>query len=143
MNSGRVRSTSPRLTNTTEGTTMKQMLGFAVSVLGSVAVWAQPPPPFPVPISGGDVIPPPINAFTPGDATAGFDGLNAEPFVVRNIKGVTAMGYTAGEATDSAGVAYQVITDLRVFKGDYIGATPTFPSGGSTSARAHGTFVMI
>jgi hypothetical protein len=63
--------------------------------------------------------------------------------VVRNIKGVTAMGYTAGEATDSAGVAYQVVTDLRVFKGDYIGATPTFPSGGSTSARAHSTFVLI
>jgi hypothetical protein len=124
---------------------MKQILGFAVSVLGSLAVWAQPPPPqvFPVPISGGDVIPPPINAFAPGDATIGFDGRDAEPFVVRNIKGVTAMGYTMGHATDSAGTAYQVITDLRVFQGDYVGATATFPSGGSTSARAHGTFVLI
>ena len=122
---------------------MKRTTGFAVSVLSSAAVWAQPPQVLPVPISGGDVVPPQINVFAPGDATAGFDGLNAEPFVVRNIKGVTAMGYTAGEATDSAGVAYQVATDLRVFKGDYIGATPTFPSGGSTSRRAHGTFVLI
>lgn len=123
---------------------MKRIAGFVVSVLGSAAVWAQPPPHvFPVPISGGDVIPPQIDVFAPGDATAGFDGLNAEPFVVRNIKGVTAMGYTAGEATDSTGAAYQVATDLRVFKGDYIGARSTFPAGGSTSARAHGTFVLI
>ena len=124
---------------------MKQILGIAVLVLGSVAVWAQAPPPqvFPVPISGGDVIPPAINVFAPGDATVGFDGRNAEPFVIRNIKGVTAMGYTAGHATDSAGTAYQVMTDLRVFQGDFVGATSTFPAGGSTSARSHGTFVFI
>jgi hypothetical protein len=124
---------------------MKQMLGFAVSVLGSVAVWAQPPPTqvFPVPISGGDVIPPPINAFAPGDATLGFDGRDAEPSVIRNIKGVIAMGYTMGEATDSAGTAYQVITDLRVFRGDYVGAMSTPPAVASASARAHGTFVLI
>jgi len=124
---------------------MKQVLGFAVSVLGSLAVWAQAPPPqvFPVPISGGDVIPPPINAFSPGDAAIGFDGLNAEPFVVRNIKGETAMGYTMGHATDGAGNGYQVITDLRVFQGDYVGVTAALPAGGSASTRAHGTFVMI
>jgi len=124
---------------------MKQILGFAVSVLGSLAVWAQAPPPqvFPVPISGGDVIPPPINAFSPGDSTIGFDGLNAEPFVVRNIKGETAMGYTMGQATDGAGNGYQVITDLRVFQGDYVGVTAALPAGGSAGTRAHGTFVMI
>ena len=32
----------------------------------------------------------------------------------------------------------QVITDLRVFQGDYVGATSTF-----TPTRAHGTFVLI
>jgi hypothetical protein len=89
------------------------------------------------------VIPPPINVFAPGDAAIGFDGRDAEPFVVRNIKGVTAMGYTMGQATDGAGNAYQIVTDLRVFKGHYIGATSTFPAGGSASARAHGIFVMI
>jgi hypothetical protein len=122
---------------------MKQILGIAVLALGSVAVWAAPPPVFPVPISGGDVIPPAINVFAPGDATVGFDGRDAEPFVIRNIKGVTAMGYTAGHATDGAGTAYQVMTDLRVFQGDFVGATSTFPAGGSTSARSHGTFVFI
>jgi hypothetical protein len=124
---------------------MKQVLGFAISVLGSVAVWAQAPPPqvFPVPISGGDVIPPPINAFAPGDPALSFDGRDAEPYVITNIKGVTAMGYTMGQATDSARNAYQVVTDLRVFQGDYVGATSTLPGGGSGSARAHGTFVMI
>jgi len=123
---------------------MKQILGFAVLALGSVAVWAQAPPPvFPVPISGSDVIPPSIKAFAPGDPAIGFDGRDAEPYVIANIKGVTAMGYTMGVATDGAGNAYQVVTDLRVFQGDYIGATSTFPAGGSTSARAHGTFVLI
>jgi hypothetical protein len=122
---------------------MRRMLVFAVSVLGSVAVWAQAPPPqvFPVPIPGGDVVPPPINAFAPGDALLGFDGLNAEPYVITNIEGVTAMGYTMGQATDSAGTAYQVMTDIRVFQGDYIGRVST--SGVSASTRAHGTFVLI
>ena len=122
---------------------MKRIAGFVVSVLGSAAVWAQPPQVFPVPISGGDVIPPPINAFAPGPAAIGFDGRDAEPYVIRNIKGRVAMGYTMGEATDSAGHAYQVVTDLRVFRGDYVGATPALPAVASKSARAHGTFVLI
>ena len=123
---------------------MKRAIGFAVSILGSVAVWAQAPPPevFPVPISGGDVIPPPINAnidaYAPGDPAIGFDGLNVEPYVIENIKGEVAMGYTTGHATDSTGAGYQVVTDLRVFQGDYVGATSTF-----TPTRAHGTFVLI
>ena len=119
---------------------MKRIAGFAVSVLGSAAMWAQAAPPtvFPVPISGGDVIPPTINVFAPGDPAVGFDGRNAEPNVIENIKGEIAMGYTAGQATDSAGAGYQVVTDLRVFQGDYVGATSTF-----VPTRAHGTFVMI
>ena len=122
---------------------MKRIVGFAVSVLSSAAIWAQAQAPqvFPVPIPGGDVVPPPINVFAPGDAALGFDGRDAEPYAIRNIKGMTAMGYTMGHATDSAGNAYQVITDLRVFQGDYVGARSTF--GRSASARAHGTFVLI
>jgi hypothetical protein len=100
-----LQSIAPHLTNTTEGTTMKRILAFAVSILGSVAVWAAPPPVFPIPIRGGDQIPPPINAFAPGPPALAFDGLNAEPFVITNISGVTAMGYTLGQATDSAGTA--------------------------------------
>lgn len=122
---------------------MKRLLAFAVSVLGSVVVWAAPPAPvFPIPIRGGDQIPPPINAFAPGPSALGFDGLNAEPFVITNIKGKTAMGYTLGQATDSAGNAYQVFTDLRVFRGDYVGAQLS-SAGVPGSAGAHSTFVLI
>lgn len=122
---------------------MRRILGFAVLVLGSVAAWAQAPPPqvFPVPIRGGDVIPPHINVFAPGDPALGFDGLNAEPYAITNVRGVTAMGYTMGQATDGAGNGYQVVTDLRVFQGDYIGAVSA--SGVTASTRAHGTFILI
>jgi len=51
------------------------------------------------------------------------------------------MGYTLGTATDNAGKQYQVITDIRVYKGDYYGAVSTFPAGGTTTSqkKAHGT----
>jgi hypothetical protein len=118
---------------------MKRIASFAVSMLGA-AVWAQASPPevFPVPISGGDVIPPTIAAYAPGDPAIGFDGRDIEPYVIENIKGEVAMGYTTGHATDSAGAGYQVVTDLRVFQGDYVGATSSF-----VPTRAHGTFVLI
>ena len=130
---------------------MKRTLGFAMSVLSSAAVWAQAAPQvFPVPIPGGDVIPPltsNINQFTPGVPGPGdfFDGVNAEPNGITNFKGVVALGYTLGTATDNAGKQYQVITDIRVYKGDYFGAVSTFDAGGTTTSRkkAHGTFVEI
>jgi hypothetical protein len=130
---------------------MKRAIGFAVSILTSAAVWAQTPPQvFPVPIAGGDVIPPltvNIAQFTPGVPGPGvfFDGVNAEPNGITNFDGVIAMGYTLGTATDNAGKQYQVITDIRVYKGDYIGAVSTFGAGGTTTSRkrVHGTFVEI
>jgi hypothetical protein len=130
---------------------MKQAIGFAVSILTSAAVWAQTPPQvFAVPIPGGDVIPPltiNINQFAPGPPGPGvfFDGVNAEPNGITNFEGVAALGYTLGTATDNAGKQYQVITDIRVYKGDYIGAASTFGGGGTTTSRkkAHGTFVEI
>lgn len=127
---------------------MKRVLGFAVSVLSTAAVWAQAPQVLPVPITGGDVVLPSsyINIFTPGVVGAPngpFDGLNAEPHVFTNFDGVIAMGYTLGTATDNAGKQYQIITDIRVYQGDYIGAQSTFPAGGTASAKAHGTFVEI
>ena len=128
---------------------MKRQIGFAVSILTSAAVWAQAPPQvFPVPIPGGDVIPAPLNSpinqFTPG-VGAGFDGENAEPNGITNFDGVIAMGYTLGTATDNAGKLYQVITDVRVYQGDYFGAVSTFDAGGTITSRkrAHGTFVEI
>jgi hypothetical protein len=130
---------------------MKRTLGFAVSILGSAAVWAQAPPQvLPVPIPGGDVYPPPVNQitqFTPGVPGPGvfFDGVNAEPNGITNFDGVFAMGYTLGTATDNAGNPYQVITDIRVYQGDYYGAVSTFGAGGTITSRKklHGTFVEI
>jgi hypothetical protein len=83
-----------------------------------------------------------FNQFLPGEG-AGLDGLNAEPHGMTNFRGSVAMGYTSGLATDTAGNSYQVITDIRVYRGEYIGAQPTFGAGGATSAKARGTFVEI
>jgi hypothetical protein len=118
----------------------------ALLFLTGVAVWGQVQVPTvqPLPLPGGDVISPYglFNQFVPGVGSI-YDGLNADPHGITNFRGVTAMGYTLGLATDNSGKTYQVITDVRVYQGDYVGAQPTFPAGGSTSAKAHGTFVEI
>lgn len=125
---------------------MRRGLLLPVLLLGSLALRAQSqlPPVLPVPIPGGDLIAPfgLFNQFFPGVGT-GFDGLNADPQGITNFSGAVAMGYTTGQATDSAGKTYQVITDIRVYQGDYIGAQATYSAGGTTSARAHGTCVEI
>ena len=126
---------------------VRRRLGYALCILlvCSFPVWGQVDP---VPIPGGDIIPLTatsttfFNQFFPGVGT-GFDGLNADPHGITNFRGVVAMGYTNGLATDNANNAYQVITDIRVYQGDYIGAVATFGGGGTTSAKAHGTFVEI
>ena len=98
----------------------------------------------PIPVPGGDVIPPVglINQFFPGVGSI-YDGLNADPHGITNFRGLAAMGYTDGIGTDNAGKTYHIITDVRVYQGDYVGAQATYPGGGSTSAKAHGTFVEI
>jgi hypothetical protein len=103
---------------------------------------------YPVPIPGGDVFKTnggPIvfsNLFGPGVGT-GFDGLNAEPHAIINSDGIVAMGYTAGTATDGAGKTYNIVTDVRVYQGTYVGAKSVLGGGGTVSARGHGTFVEI
>jgi hypothetical protein len=73
-----------------------------------------------------------------------LDGVNAEPNTITNFDGVIAMGYTLGTATDQTGKQYQVIGDVRVFKGEYHGAVSTFNAGGTTTTRKkRGTFVEI
>lgn len=127
----------------------RRKLGYAVCILLVCAFPVRSQVPStptvePVPIPGGDVFSPVlfINQFTPGDG-AGFDGLNADPHGITNFRGEVAMGYTNGVATDNANKMYQVITDIRVYQGDYVGGQLTLGAGGTTSAKAHGTFVEI
>ena len=68
--------------------------------------------------------------------------MNADPQGITNFHGVTAMGYTSGFTTDQK---FAVLTDIRVYQGDYIGGEIADPNtaGATQSARAHGTFVEI
>jgi hypothetical protein len=101
-----------------------------------------------VPVPGGDILANPDgsnalwNVFSPG-VGAFLDGQNAEPNIVTNFKGHVAMGYTLGTATDNKRNQYAVITDIRVYRGDFIGGVPTYIGGGTTSRKGHGTFVLI
>ena len=105
----------------------------------------------PIPISGGDIISSPpfglFNQFLPGppNQIPPFDPMNADPNGITNFHGVTAMGYTFGAATDNLGNAYGVITDIRVFQGEYVGGeTASADSAGATkSVPSQGTFVEI
>jgi hypothetical protein len=104
----------------------------------------------PIPLPGGDVFPPYglYNQFFPGPPNQNppFDPMNADPHGITNFHGVTAMGYTSGPATDNSGAKYAVVTDIRVYQGDYIGgeaADPVNTAGATRSARGHGTFVEI
>jgi hypothetical protein len=111
----------------------------------------------PIPLPGGDIIPPTVlpdgslapsyglfNQFVPGfpNQNPPFDPMNADPHGITNFHGVTAMGYTGGYTNDRK---FAVVTDIRVYQGDYIGGEIADPNtaGASKSARAHGTFVEI
>jgi hypothetical protein len=72
--------------------------------------------------------------------------MGAEPHVITNFRGLTAMGYTSGLATDNKNNQYVVITDIRVYKGKYIGGTAADPvntAGATVSSEASGIFVEI
>jgi hypothetical protein len=103
----------------------------------------------PIPLPGGDITPPYglYNQFFPGppNATPPFDPINADPHGITNFRGVTAMGYTSGTAMDNQGKQYIVITDIRIFQGDYIGGqtADVHTAGATKSARSRGTFVEI
>ena len=114
----------------------------------------------PIPLPGGDIIPPTVlpdgtlapsyglfSQFFPGPPNQNppFDPVNADPHGITNFHGITAMGYTSGPAKDNSGNAYTVITDIRVYQGEYIGGEIADPNsaGATKSARARGTFVEI
>jgi len=72
----------------------------------------------PVPIPGGDIIPPYglFNQFFPGppNQTPPFDPANSDPNGISNFRGVTAMGYTFGTANPVAS-PYDVSPDGQRF----------------------------
>jgi hypothetical protein len=88
-----------------------------------------------------------FNQFFPGPLNQNppFDPMNADPHGITNFRGVTAMGYTSGPATDNSGANYTVITDIRVYQGEYVGGETADPNsaGATRSAHARGTFVEI
>ena len=139
---------------------MKSRLGYLLFLLlaFSVPLKAQIEPiPIlkvqPIPIQGGDIFTTPtppyglFNQFFPGppNQTPPFDPMNADPQGITNFHGVTAMGYTSGPATDNSGAKYAVITDIRVYQGEYVGGeiADANSAGATRSARARGTFVEI
>jgi len=103
----------------------------------------------PIPIPGGDIISSYglFNQFLPGPPNQNppFDPMNADPHGITNFRGVTAMGYTFGAATDNHGTAYGVITDIRVYQGEYVGGevADANSAGATKSAASRGTFVEI
>src|SRR5215472_11425803 len=103
----------------------------------------------PIPLPGGDILPPYglFNQFLPGPPhqTPPLDPMNADPHGITNFRGVTAMGYTFGAATDNHGTAYGVITDIRVYQGEYVGGevADANSAGATKSALSRGTFVEI
>lgn len=103
----------------------------------------------PLPIPGGDKLPGfgLVHQFFPGppNQTPPFDPIGSDPHGITNFRGTTAMGYTLGRATDNKGRAYAVITDVRVYQGEYVGAESPNPNsaGYTNSAPARGTFVEI
>lgn len=104
----------------------------------------------PIPLPGGDIATTPTppyglyNQFFPGPPNQNppFDLMNADPQGITNFHGVSAMGYTSGLTNDKK---FAVVTDIRVYQGDYIGGEIADPNsaGATRSALAHGTFVEI
>ena len=121
------------MTRSRLGALLLFLLAFSVPLMAQI----QPIPNLniqPVPIPGGDLVPGYgiTNAFAPGPSgqTPPYDPMGAEPSVITNFKGLVAMGYTTGTATDGKGTPYIVITDIRVYKGAYRGgkAAPLDPA---------------
>jgi hypothetical protein len=90
----------------------------------------------PVPIPGGDAVPPVgfLHAFFPGPTSIGDDGFDIEPSTITNFKGFTGVAMLAGTATDANGNSFDLMSDLRVFQGEYASAD---------GRHHHGTFVLI
>jgi len=86
----------------------------------------------PVPIPGGFA--PGVHIFAPGPTSLGLQGLDVEPNGITNFRGFAALAYLSGTATDSNGNTYNVGSDMRLYRGEYISSDGT---------HHRGTFVFI
>jgi hypothetical protein len=87
----------------------------------------------PVPIPCGMNVPPVIHIFAPGPPGIGM-GLDVEPNGITNFNGFAALAYLSGTATDSNNTKYNLSSDMRLYRGEYIAADGT---------HHRGTFVFI
>jgi hypothetical protein len=90
--------------------------------------------PAPTPIPGGNQLPggPLLHVFLPGppQVTLPFSGtqlqgLDTEPAVITDYRGVTALAYLAGSAAGSDGRQYHLEADMRAMAGTYVAADGT------------------
>jgi hypothetical protein len=99
------------------------------------------PPPRPIPggidVGGGQV----IHVWTPGDpgvtlpfSGATLGGFDVEPSTLTDFRGFSAVAFHAGTARGGDGAVYDVETDMRAYRGDYVDAMGT---------RRFGTFAFI
>jgi hypothetical protein len=95
----------------------------------------------PKPIPGGFNIPPVIHVFAPGDPNitlpfthVTLQGFDVEPATLTDFKGFSALAMHVGTATGHDGTVYNVETDMRAFRGNYVDAK---------GARRFGTFAFI
>jgi len=116
-------------------------LGFLVALVSATLLVASIPAQAagsdPKPIPGGFVpFPgaPLIHVFAPGPVDAGFMGENVEPNTITDFKGITALSYPLGTATDADGNSYTMFNDMRVFRGTYVS---------QDGSVLHGTFAFI
>ena len=82
-------------------------------------------PPAPNPIPGG--LAPGVHVFAPGDTAVtlpfsggALQGFDVEPGTITDFNGSSAVAYHVGTAQGSDGNTYNLETDIRAFKGEYV-----------------------
>src|SRR5262245_25445829 len=81
--------------------------------------------PAPNPIPGG--IAPDVHVLVPGDPAitlpfsgSPLGGFDVEPGTIADFDGASAVAFHVGTATGSDGKTYNLETDIRAFKGEYV-----------------------
>ncbi|MDX6556572.1 MAG: hypothetical protein QOD86_2767 [Miltoncostaeaceae bacterium] len=92
----------------------------------------------PMPIPGGLKVGPDtqIHVWAPGDpgvtlpfSKAPLGGLDVEPTTIGDFRGFAAAAYHVGRAIGGDGTVFDLETDMRLFRGSYVGADKKRHSG--------------